>query len=97
VGQQNELVRAEDRGRLGHEVDAAEDDDLGLGGGGLDAEFERVARQVGDVLDGRYLVVVGEDDGLLLRGQPPDVLFEPGFIHLSPFAAARSRGPSPAA
>ena len=51
--------RGEDVGRLGHEVDAAEDDELGLGpGGGVAGELERVAGDVGELDDLVALVVV---------------------------------------
>ena len=69
VGDQHGLVRREDRGRLGHEVDAAEDDRVGVGRGRLAREPERVAHVVGDVLDLGQLVVVGEDDGVALGGE----------------------------
>jgi hypothetical protein len=69
VGQQDGLVRAEDRRRLGHEVDAAEGDHLFRRGGGLLREPERVADEVGHLLDLGELVVVGEDDGAALPGE----------------------------
>ena len=56
----------EDRRRLGHEVDAAEDDRLRVGRGGLAGEPERVADVVGHVLHLGHLVVVREDDGVAL-------------------------------
>ena len=60
------LSGRQDRSRLGHEVDAAEDDHVGVGGGRLAREPERVADEVGDVLDLGQLVVVGEDHGVAL-------------------------------
>ena len=53
----------EDVGGLGHEVDAAEDDELGFGllGGPL-GELEGVAAEVGELDDVLALVVVAEDD-----------------------------------
>ena len=45
------LFGREDRRRLGHEVDAAEGDHLGVGGGRLARELERVAGEVGDLLE----------------------------------------------
>ena len=66
VGDQDGLLGREDRGRLGHEVHAAEGDDVGVGGGRLLAEAERVAHVVGDVLDLGQLVVVGEDHRVAL-------------------------------
>ena len=76
VGDQHGLVGGEDRGRLGHEVDAAELDHLGVGGGRLPREAERVADEVGDVLELGQLVVVGEDDGVSLLGERADLRAE---------------------
>ncbi len=64
VGDQDGLLGRENRGGLGHEVDAAEGDHLGVGLSRLAREAERVAAVVGEVLDLRQLVVVGEDDGV---------------------------------
>ena len=41
-----------------------------------DGELERVADVVGDLLDLRQLVVVGEDHRVLLAGERPDLLLE---------------------
>ena len=57
-------------------MDAAEGDHLGVGGGRLAREAERVAHVVGDVLDLRHLVVVGEDDRVALRRERADLLAE---------------------
>ena len=78
VGQQHRLLGAEDHGRLGHEVDAAEDDRLRLGRSGLAREAERVADVVRDVLHLGALVVVGQDHGVLRRGERADFLVELG-------------------
>ena len=59
----------EDRRRLGHEVDAAEDDRLGVGRRRLAREAERVADVVGHVLHLGHLVVVGEDHRVALARQ----------------------------
>jgi hypothetical protein len=64
VRQENELVRVEDLRRLGHEMDAGENDDLGLGGRGLLAEPQAVADEVRDILDVGILVVVRQDHGV---------------------------------
>ena len=68
----------EDLGRLGHEVDAAEHDRLGLGGGRLAREAERVADVVGDVLHLGHLVVVGEDHGAALAGERAHLVLHAG-------------------
>jgi hypothetical protein len=64
VGQDHALRGAgEDVGRLGHEVHAAEHDELGLGAGrGVAGQLERVARDVGELDDLVALVVVTEDE-----------------------------------
>ena len=64
IGDQDRLLGREDRRGLGHEVHAAERDDLGFGARAFAREAERVAHEVGDVLDLGPLVVVGEDDGV---------------------------------
>ena len=69
IGDQHGLLRAEDRRRLGHEVDAAEEDRRGVRRGRLPREPERVADVVGDVLHLGQLVVVGEDDRVALAGE----------------------------
>jgi hypothetical protein len=65
-GNEHGLVGAQDRCRLGHEVDAAKDHDVGLNVGSLPAQLQGVAREVGDGLDLVRLVVVGQDDGIAL-------------------------------
>ena len=50
VGDEHGLLRAQDRRGLGHEVDAAEQDRLGVGGCRLPGEAERVSDVVRDVL-----------------------------------------------
>ena len=64
VGEHDLLVVAgQDVGRLGHEVDAAEDDELGVGlAGGQAGEPEGVAPGVGPAHDVVALVVVAEDE-----------------------------------
>ena len=69
VGDQDRLVRAQHRGRLGHEVHAAERDRRGARAGGLLRQAERVAGVVRDVLDLGQLVVVREDHGVALAGE----------------------------
>ena len=69
VGDQHGLLGAQDRGRLGHEVHAAEAITSAVAGGGLAGEPERVADVVGDVLDLGHLVVVREDHRVALGGE----------------------------
>ena len=76
VGDQDGLLGRQHRRGLGHEVNAAEGDHLGVGARGLARELQRVAGQIGHVLDLGHLVVVGQDDGLALRGQGADLVAE---------------------
>jgi hypothetical protein len=65
------VVAGQDVGRLGHEMDAAEDHELGLGAGrGLLGQAEGVAAGVGELDDLVALVVVAEDERPLAEGGP---------------------------
>jgi hypothetical protein len=65
------VAGGQDVGRLGHEVDAAEDDELGLGPGrGLLGQPEGVAPGVGEGDDLVALVVVAEHERPLAQGRP---------------------------
>ena len=76
VGKDDCFVGIEDLGGLGHEVNSAEGDDVGIGFAGLVGEAQGVAHVVGDVLDGADLVVVGENDGVLFFLETKDVFDE---------------------
>ena len=54
-------------------MDAGEDDELGVGLGGLPRQAERVADEVRDVLDLGALVVVREDDRVALGSELADL------------------------
>jgi hypothetical protein len=68
-------------------MNAAKDDDLGIGLSRLAAQFEGVAAQIGQILDFRGLIVMRQDDGTALFGQFLDfcdhlmVLRCSGLIH----------------
>jgi hypothetical protein len=65
------VVGGQDVGRLGHEVDAAEDHELGLGPGRrLLGQAEGVAAGVGEGDDLVALVVVAEDERPLAERRP---------------------------
>ena len=87
VRDQHGLLGAEDRGGLGHEVNAAELDHLGIGLRRLAGEAERVADEVGHVLQLRQLIVVGEDDGVALGGERAHLLAQ--ARDLAPRSASR--------
>src|SRR5207247_3108307 len=63
VGDEHQLVGVRDRGGLGHEVHAADDDHWRVELDRPARHSERVGDDVGHVLDGRDLVVVREDGG----------------------------------
>ena len=50
----------------------AEHDHIGGGGSGLAGQLKGVADEVGDVLDGVFLVIVGQDHGVALALQLGD-------------------------
>ena len=56
----------QDLGGLGHEVDAAEDDDIRFCFCGLLGEAERIADVIGDILDFADLIIVRENDRVQL-------------------------------
>ena len=78
IGKQHGLLRREDRRRLGHEVHAAEDDDVGVGLRRLAREAERIADEIGDVLHFGALVVVRENDRVALARELLDLVLQLG-------------------
>ena len=64
VGQHDDFVGVQNLRGFGHEMDAAKNDDVGTGLGGLLGEAEGIADEIGDVLDFGDLIVVSEDDGV---------------------------------
>ena len=76
VGEDDCFVGIENLGSLGHKVDAAETDDVGIGFPCLIRETEGVAHIIGDVLNGTHLIVVGENDGVLFFFEANDVFDE---------------------
>ena len=78
------LFRREDGRGLGHEVHAAEDDDLAVHGGSGPGELQGVPHEVGDLLDRPNLVVVGQDDGIPLLLESPDLFPQCSILHRSP-------------
>ena len=74
VGHQDGPVGVDEFGGLGHEADAAQNDHVGLDLGGLACHGERIADDVGYILDLRYLVIVREDHRAALPAQTVDLL-----------------------
>ena len=66
VGQQHPLLRAQDLGRLGHEVHPGEDNGLLRDRHGVPGQLETVARVVGDLLDLAIHVEVRQDHRVVL-------------------------------
>ena len=69
VGDEHGAVGRKDLGGLRHEVHAAEDDDLRVGGGRPARQLEGVAGEVGHLLDPGHLVGVGEDHRVAFGSQ----------------------------
>src|SRR3546814_5825462 len=61
VGQYHDLLGAEDLGGIGHELDPAEDDHVGVSLGRLARQVEAVPHEIGDVLDIGALVIMRQD------------------------------------
>ena len=73
VGDHDGLGGAQDLGRLTHEVDAAKDDDIGIGLGGFLTQAEGIPDKVRNLLDLLDLVVVRENNGIPLLLQPENL------------------------
>jgi hypothetical protein len=66
--------------RFGHELHAAEHDDIGVGLGGHAAQFERIADVIGDrMVQRRFHVIVAKDHGAALLLQPIDFVGNTGL------------------
>ena len=65
-GRIDDLFGRQDLGGLGHEADAAKRDHVGIGRLRLARQIKAVADEIGEVLDLRRLVIMGEDDGVAL-------------------------------
>ena len=78
VGQEDPLVGVEHLGRLGHEVDPAEDDGPGVNPGRRPGQLEAVAGDVGQLLDLAFLVIMGQDRGVLALLEGEDLVVDVG-------------------
>ena len=76
VGEDDLPGRVENLGRLGHEPDAGERDDPGVALLRLAGQVERVADEVGEILDRLFLVVVGQQDCVFLSLEREDLGFQ---------------------
>jgi hypothetical protein len=73
VGQDHCLFRRKNLGHLGHELHAAERDHIGVGLRRLARQFQRIADEIGQILQFRLLVIMRQDDGILLAAQALDL------------------------
>ena len=73
VGEDHGLLRAQDLRHLGHEADAAEGDDVGIGLGRLLRQVEAVADEIREVLQRRFLIVMRQDDGVAFLAEAIDL------------------------
>ena len=69
---------------------ATEHDQLGVGGGCLAGQPERVADEIGDVLDLGQLVVVGQDDRTPLGSECAHLVLERGNVFKEERCVCRS-------
>src|SRR5439155_11427006 len=74
IRQEDALVRIEHLGRLGHEVDAAENDRARGDSGGGAGQLEAVAGAVGQLLDLSILVIMGQNRGVFANLQTADLI-----------------------
>ena len=72
IRHQNRLSRGENLRGLRHEVDAAEQDDVGIRVGGLLGESEGVPYEVAYILNLDQLIIVTQNDGVQLLLPLPD-------------------------
>src|SRR5690606_20508662 len=72
VGQDDDLFGAQYLRGLGHELDAAKGDDVGVGLRRLARQLERIADEIGEVLDFGLLIIMREDDGVAFLAEPFD-------------------------
>ena len=73
VGQHDPALGVQDLRRLRHEADTGEGDDVGLALLRAARELERVPHEVREVLDFLFLVVMGQEDGIVLSLESADL------------------------
>ncbi len=72
IREEDGFVRGKDGRGFGHEVHAAKDDDLGRGLGRLVGQKQGIPHDVGDVLNLRAFVIVGQNHGVSNFLEPLD-------------------------
>ena len=73
IGQHDDLLGRENLGGIGHELDPAESDHIGIGRRRLAAEFEAVPDEIGEVLDFGALIIMRQDHRIALLAQTVDL------------------------
>ena len=81
IGDQYFFRGGEDLGRLGHEIDAGEQYDVGVGLRRLLRQRQRVSREIGYLLHLRTGVVVGKDDSVLFQLQIGNLFSKAHFFY----------------
>ena len=79
IGQQNQFARIKNLSRLRHEMNAAEDNLISVGGRRRLGQRQAVADMVGEVLNIGVLVIVRQNDGVPLGFQASNLGFEIKF------------------
>ncbi len=92
IGEQHARIRRQNRGRLGHEVHAAEHDQRRVALRGTLGELERIADEVREILDRGDLIVVGEDQRIAFAPQPCDSGDERLVVHRADLSVGLDRG-----
>ena len=69
IRQNHDFFRAEDLGRIRHELHTAKRDDIGIGGRRLARQFQRIAHEIGQILNFRLLVVMRQNDRVAFLAQ----------------------------
>ena len=70
VGAEHQFVRTKNLACLSHEVNTAHHNDLGIGLGSLLCQRQRVANEVGYLLNLTTCIVVSQNHGIFLLAQP---------------------------
>src|SRR4030042_3858050 len=76
IGQQDNLIGADDGGSLRHEVDSAEHDYIGTGFGSVLAQLQGVADKIGYILNLAQLIVMDKDNGIPFLLESRDLLYQ---------------------
>ena len=76
VGLQDCLLRGQELAGLSHEVDTTHHQDGGVGGGSLTGQGQGVTDKVGNLLNLRARIVMGQDEGVALFGEATHLSFQ---------------------